>query len=230
MNLEMTFINKLNNEINNLWNQAALSETLGRQPLYYHELKKNCVLFIGINPSFSSRGFESYLKDSNDFSRLNAETFYKHPNSNFDINESIEIEKEARKKYSYFKKFHVIDEDYEHIDLFLIRETNQAKLKKIIYRKGETLSEFAKKQIDIFHRILLEINPRVIVVANALASQIIQTEFDTQIDNEKGCHILPINGKAVPIFYTSMLTGQRALDNFSFERLKWHLDFVMAST
>ncbi|WP_345969097.1 hypothetical protein WCX72_06865 [Sulfurimonas sp. HSL1-6] len=219
----------INNDIKNLWNQAALSETLGRQPLYYHELKKNAVLFVGINPSFSSKGFESYLKDSNDFSQMDPETFYKHPNTNFDINKSIEIENEARKKYSYFKKFHVIDEDYEHIDLFLIRETNQAKLKGIIFTKGEMLSVFANKQIDIFHRILLEINPRVIVVANALASQIIQTKFDTKIDNEKGCHILPLNGKAVPIFYTSMLTGQRALDTFSFERLKWHVHYVMAN-
>jgi len=33
--------------------------------------------------------------------------------------------------------------------------------------------------------------------------------------------------KNVPIFFTSMLTGQRALDNGSFERLIWHINFVL---
>ncbi|MEK7256563.1 MAG: hypothetical protein AAB316_17540, partial [Bacteroidota bacterium] len=30
----------------------------------------------------------------------------------------------------------------------------------------------------------------------------------------------------IPVFFTSMLAGQRALDKGSFERLKWHLKWV----
>lgn len=125
----------LNDEIKNLWNQADSVETLERQPLFYHKLKKDCVLFVGINPSFSPRGFKSFLKDHKDFSNFDASTFYKHPNANFDIKKSLEIENEARNKYAYFNKFKAITKDYEHIDLFLIRETNQAKLKKSFLQK-----------------------------------------------------------------------------------------------
>lgn len=32
--------------------------------------------------------------------------------------------------------------------------------------------------------------------------------------------------KGTPVFFTSMLTGQRALDNGSFERLGWHINKV----
>lgn len=221
-------MDKINDEIKKLWSQANPTETCGRQPLFYHELKKDCVLFVGINPSFSLSGFKSFLNDNEDFSHLNVEEFYKHPNDNFDIDTSLVIEKEARNKYPYFKKFKEIDENYEHIDLFLVRETNQTTLKEIIYTNGRELSDFAKKQIDIFDRILVNVNPRIIVIANALASKIIQERFDTKIEYEKGCHIIQINERAVPIFYTSMLTGQRALDNFSFERLKWHINYVLA--
>lgn len=45
------------------------------------------------------------------------------------------------------------------------------------------------------------------------------TAFDPQV----GHNYYDIDGNAIPIFFASMLTGQRALDNYSFERLQWHL-------
>jgi len=50
-------------------------------------------------------------------------------------------------------------------------------------------------------------------------------EFDEKIGTDR----IVSKGKLynAPIFFTSMLSGQRALDNGSFKRLKGHIKFVM---
>ena len=92
-----------------------------------------------------------------------------------------------------------------------------------VFEKGETLNEFGSKQIDLSKRLIEMSKPRLIVVANALASRIIKEQFSAEFDDEKGCHYVELNGVDVPVFLCSMLTGQRAMDNFSYARLKWHI-------
>lgn len=54
--------------------------------------------------------------------------------------------------------------------------------------------------------------------------------FAFKFDNNIGTHIItePEILASVPVFFTSMLSGQRALDIGSFERLKWHINKVTA--
>jgi hypothetical protein len=57
----------------------------------------------------------------------------------------------------------------------------------------------------------------------------ISMNFEFEFRDEFGTNVItnePIL-KNVPIFFTSMLTGQRALDNGSYERLIWHMKFVL---
>lgn len=220
----MEFINK---EILNLWAEATISETNGLMPLLYNELKKDAILFIGLNPSFSGRGFKIVLKGSS-YEKIDIRKFYAHPNNgSFNIQESIEIETLALEKYSYFKKFHEISKDVDldmnHIDLFFIRGTSQKMIKGILFDKGECLSEFAQKQIKISKRIIEKANPKIIVVANALASRIFIKIYGSELDKKTGCYFIKLNDDKIPVLPTSMLMGQRALDNYSFERLKWHI-------
>lgn len=44
-----------------------------------------------------------------------------------------------------------------------------------------------------------------------------------EYDLESGYHNLVLGSLKIPLFFSGMLTGQRALDNGSFERLKWHI-------
>ena len=72
----------------------------------------------------------------------------------------------------------------------------------------------------------MDISPRVIVVFNALASKIIQEKQNIGKNNwndEKGYDEIVIKGNKVPIFFSGMLTGQRALDDGSYKRLEWHI-------
>jgi hypothetical protein len=40
---------------------------------------------------------------------------------------------------------------------------------------------------------------------------------------ERGFHWLTKSGKRIPVFFLSMLSGQRSLDRWSYERLIWHI-------
>ena len=53
--------------------------------------------------------------------------------------------------------------------------------------------------------------------------------FDFQFDEKLGTHkiINNLELENTPVFFTSMLTGHRAIDNGSFERLKWHINFIL---
>ncbi len=67
--------------------------------------------------------------------------------------------------------------------------------------------------------------PKIIVVANALTSDIMNNTKFFKINkenfNSNGYHVITINNREIPIFFTSMLTQQRALDKYSRERLIW---------
>jgi hypothetical protein len=72
----------------------------------------------------------------------------------------------------------------------------------------------------------MDVKPIVIVVANALASKIIYHVLypgKISFDNNMGYHTLKLIDKEVPLFLSSPLSGKRAIDNFSLERLTWHI-------
>ncbi len=214
-----------------LWENRPVEQTNGLMPLFYPNLKSNSIVFVGLNPSFSEQGFKR-LHTGTDHQELDINNFYSHPNSGkFNQEVSIQLDQIAKDKYPYFKKFKdissSIDLDWEHVDLFFIRETSQKNMKKKIFGKGTTLNEFGLKQLELSKLIIKDSEPKIIVVANALASQIFKKEFSSKFNESKGCHYVNLNDKNIPVFLCSMLTGQRALDNFSYERLKWHINKII---
>ncbi len=104
--------------------------------------------------------------------------------------------------------------------------------------------DFIWKQIEISREIIEKAKPKIIVVNNTLArdffginksedrTQSVWMGYDFKFDYEIGTHRIIGNKElktdltGTPVIFTSMLTGQRALDNGSFERLTWHIDFV----
>jgi hypothetical protein len=64
------------------------------------------------------------------------------------------------------------------------------------------------------------------MVANALASRVFADLFGAWFSDELGCHEAEIDGRRVPVFPCSMLSGQRALDSYSHESLRWHVRWV----
>jgi hypothetical protein len=205
--------------------------------------KKGTLLYVGINPSFSSTNFKWLAKKMGDIDRdiavqldneKKVERFYSWADDKVDDDYYSllkKIEYFFIENYPYFKKANIIAEkcglNLQSIDVFLNRETSQNCLKKAIFKnqKDLILTDFAKKQLEIFFESIKVIKPKAILVGNALASDIIKKyKTDNIVFDEKiGTYFLKEKGFSAPIFFSGMLSGQRALDNHSIERLEWHI-------
>lgn len=224
-------VNRLNDKIIQLWERNAGPKT--RFPMLYPEMSSNSLLFIGLNPSFSERGFRRILADTQ-FKNIDPHKLYDWKNrDDKTASIAIAIEKIAKDKYAYFAKFHDIARElncnWNHIDLLFTRETNQNAVRKMLFDKSGNMSPFATAQLDISSELIDIICPSMIMIANACASEIVRNMMVQKLsfDDEYGYHFLTGDTQhRIPIFFSSMLTGQRALDNGSYERLKWHMGFV----
>lgn len=90
--------------------------------------------------------------------------------------------------------------------------------------------EFVEEQLRQFRMIVDGASLRVIVVVNALASHLIRSgralgALDD--DDVLGVAMYKIGEKRVPVFYSGMLSGAHTIDNGSFDRLVWHIKYVL---
>jgi len=217
---------EINERVVTLWEDEFPDSKDVWMPLVYPPLQEESILFIGLNPSFSERGFRTILADTPYASISPREFFHWQNRSKFDMATAIAIENVAKKKYRFFAKFRdlsdYVEVPWEHIDLFFYRQTSQNEFKSIVLQ-NDRVNEFGSKQLELSKILIEAVRPQIIVVANALAAQIFQTEFDPKFDEELGCHVMALNEQSVPVFLASMLTGQRAMDTYSYQRLKWHV-------
>jgi hypothetical protein len=182
-------------------------------------IKSNSIMFLGINPSFKEEDEKCNV------------CFYP--------NEGI---------HNYFDKFKDIQEkinknikiNWTHLDLLFFRETNQKTVDKIIKEKTTGI-QFIWEQLTLSKQLLDLSEPQIIVASNTKVRELLGFDqnpektkgvwmgYEFKFDDEIGTHRIITNGPlfSVPIFFTSMLTGQRALDKGSFKRLVWHIDFVL---
>ena len=140
----------------------------------------------------------------------------------------------------YFSKIRELAEEilmleksnWRHLDIFYYRETKQNRIKNLI----DINEDFFNRQMDITKRLILKLEPSMILVSNAFAGEKFRKMFadDSEsffvkypINVTQGTHLIQIgNKKNVPLFFSGMLSGQRALDLGSYERLKWHMKAV----
>jgi len=199
--VESTEMEKLHKEIINIWDKYNISE---RVPLFYPDLKQQSILFVGLNPSFSLKGFNKSLKGTEYERKLNRlDEFYSYKNLKKDkIKDYQKIEMYSREKHPYFNRFREISKeiniDWEHIDLLLIRNTNQKEVEKLIKSNKDFFDKQIELMIDFVKR---QLNPIAIIVENAFASKLIQAEINLDFDNNYGTYL---TDKKVPIFYSGM--------------------------
>lgn len=179
------------------------------------------VLFVGVNPSYAD-GSEK---------------------------ENLFYTQEQGLQHSYFQPFKRIADTLErvyerkitwtHLDILVFRETQQSFIKDVLF-KNPLGVEFLVEQIAISKRILEYLRPKVLVVSNTMARELLGKNrngneygvwagFHFDFDKEIGTDII-LNSEplqSTKVFFTSMLSGQRALDNGTKERLIWHINEVL---
>lgn len=188
------------------------------------------LLFVGINPSYTDK--------------------YEKNNIYRDIY-SRDVDR------SYFKPFKRIDEElkdakvgyngvYSHIDLLIFRETNQKYIDTLMSEPEGC--GFLIEQLEIAKERLSHIKPKVVIVNNAKAAELmgknrftddktkkeygvwmgLQFKFDEEFGAHRVTNIPEISNTY--FLFTSMLSGQRALDLGSKERLLWQVRRIFNKT
>lgn len=226
---------KFNKEILDLWRKYHESEpeATKRYPLFYPKFKINCdILFIGINPSFD----------------LKKEKEFEFENPIFDIQKAIDDERNAKdesheKHYPiYYTQIWEITKGlkkdfkelkWEHIDILLIREKTQTELDYLKYdSKRSRFNNFGEDQFEIFLKIVNEINPKIIIIINKFASEILKNKLKDRITNESyfeknGFDRISIKDKDnIPILFYGYL-GSGRLDIYSRENLRWNIKRIL---
>lgn len=190
-------------------------------------IPEGALLFIGINPSFKK---EDAVPGIDKYSPMYSLDNLEHP---------------------YFKKAKEIADKlklpFGHHDLFPIRESDQKVIEQMF--DGENGPLVPKKEYVSFVNAALKwsaatiiaAKPKMIVVINTFASRLF---FDARIDGnpmlgfkpangelwseELGADFIRINNQVVPILFSGMLSGQRALDRYSEFRLCWHIQHILS--
>ena len=198
----------LNNQITNLWNKFNVlfddyyKEIMNRVPSYLPIPEtKGKILFIGLNPAFQERkenhkNFINYSFESD----ISTEDIYYFTKINNDS-------KDASSDHYYGKYFNILhnfarnlgEDGFEHCDLFLMRETDSKIVKQMVESEG-TLNEFGIEQLNILKIHIENLNPKVIIIPNAMASEYYKQIIlqDSTIDDEKGVYYTEINNKKIP--------------------------------
>lgn len=213
-------------EIQKIWEGYEDHHHLKSAPLIINAIKKAPLIFIGINPAISLGKREKY--ESKPSKELETYT------------QNAEV-----KRYVYYKKFNEIEDElnlaYDHLDLLYIQETRQSNIKKLLETsKGKGFVYYQLMETKkVMARLIVTEEPRIFVVSNTLARDFLGLyrpekykddqahwmDYRFSWDDEIGTYRLRDHPNKV-FFFSSMLTGQRALDKGSFKRLKWHIDLV----
>jgi len=190
-------------QIEDIWSNKEFDSIIIKERGYavQDEIAKKALLFVGINPSYNNK-----------------------PEKIFYNNNHSEV-------HPYFKKFidisKIVEMDWAHIDLLFVRETNQKVVKGL---GAEHLGhQFFEEQLKISIAIIERTRPKILVVNNTYARDLLKRKFDFEFDEEIGTKKIKSQNSLnkTTVFFTRMLTGQRALDLGSYERLIWQIKYVL---
>ena len=170
------------------------------------ELPHDDVLFVGMNPAFG--------KDDN----LGSFMYDVAEKGNDFFKAIVKFAETSSLKYS----------NPSHHDLLFVRHTRQKDVLDLFADKAS--NEFLGRQLDLSAEIIRALSPKLIVVLNAGARSLFESRFkadaDCPYDYRLGAYRFIVND-STPVLFSSMLSGQRALDNGSKRSLQWHINHIL---
>lgn len=243
-------MDELNNRILALWGQYHNRLNLNINnidiPLlwpscYFNPPEEVQILFIGLNPSDSFSGVANLIGNNpanllfQNIIDLGFNTAISYNNQGYDWGSIAELEEIAFNNYNYFTRFRQLgnyilsgDENnidnlnYYHLDLYQFRLQNS---NQFLLIKNDN-ADFFNSQIEISTELIEQLKPKLIFVANKNASDLIIERFENYWNELKGCHVINKKNWKCDVFFSGMITQTRAIDNYSFQRLKWHMKSI----
>ena len=214
-----------NNNAVRIWKEHKNAHPL--VPHFYSKIKIDAeILFVGINPSHRDEWLNQVINKNQKLFGNYTDNKLFNWNNGIDIEIKIPlvayVEEYARNNdKQYFGAISKLANqigvsNWEHLDLFLVRDKSQENLEKIIELNKVTydVNAFGKAQIDLFVEVIDLIKPKKIVILNTLASSILMKKL-----SPNPIYKTNFIYKDTKIFMSGMVSGQRALDKFSKLRL-----------
>jgi hypothetical protein len=233
----MSLAQKYNQRAMEIW--GTFGATQPRVPILLPELIEHPeLLVVGMNPSFNTEWVDNQLANETEL-RLaggpwTADSLFRwDASARSRMSQIIEFERFAKTAYAgYFAPVERFASAvgcagrWEHLDLFLMRETSQKAALEIVLGKtrpiGE-LNDFGRAQLELFIETLIDLQPKAVLVANAtaaaLAKQLLGPSHQVGEPAALEFGALP----NTRFFFSGMLSGQRCMDNFSLERLVYQV-------
>lgn len=152
-------MDEINEKIKDIWNSNKIFSNYA--PMIYPDLKKNSLLFIGLNPSIDEninlvRNSLRYLHSKSTYSKIPYDVLHKYKNVDKYTTKLAGLQKYFKEKYRYFNFFREVIADldskfknsleWEERDLFFIRKTS-SRVVKGIYFPEYNLIDLAKKEL-----------------------------------------------------------------------------------
>lgn len=151
---------------------------------------------------------------------------YNKPNE-YSKSDILKFEEIGQDEHNYFQKLWALGKKVtgkknttSHIDLYQFRHADSSIIKDYLIIQNE---EFFNLQAELTFKRIELLNPELIFVANKYASDKFIEKYKCKFDKNIGCHIININDKKIPLILSGMITQSRSIDNYSFERLTWHM-------
>lgn len=234
-NLNVTAIShKYNSKIIDIWNNhgSYIKENKGYHPLQRTNLQKSDLVFVGMNPSFNKKWVGSKIKKlGTSACGIKPDDLFTWDGSKSYTQDIIELDNAGEKSHAYHEALtrfaksvdESLENTYTSLDLYAWRQTSQ---KEFINHVLPSNATFFEAQEDLFFEILKDIDPKVVVVANAAVCHFLKKKYPFVFDKKDGGYRLASSDGPVYIF-SGMLSGGRALDIYSRERMSWHVRKVL---
>lgn len=226
----MPTVDEINLALKDLWTKRFNGNSMVYAPMQYTVPQQRSLVFVGMNPSFSEKGWREILWRSQK-PKLDPRSFFQWPTPrDFDIGLAYELEALALKHYRFFAHHRALSKalklSWAHLDLFAYRETDQLKVRKEVLTVDQNIkmTPFGEAQFALFEDLLKLAHPLAVIVVNALASRIYRHMRSPRFDTSAGYYRDSFDeAQPFPVFFSGMLTGARALDRFSRDRLFWQI-------
>lgn len=141
-----------------------------------------------------------------------------------------DIERELKRLHHKFERCRQ-EVEFCHHDLFFVRETDQ---KKVLSLRAK-YDDFYKKQLEYSKDIIENAAPKIIIVINAGAGNLIREELGTDFfgfipgtswNEECGVDLIKIGGREVPIIFTGMLSSTGRINKGTETTLFWNIRHI----
>lgn len=176
--------NRIGNSLARIWSKykgAVSDEILSRRPIFAADGVKDCILYVGVNPSYSAEDDQLFIENEDGKSLLYG-SFYKR-------DDAPQYFKELESFAGRFGK------SYAHMNLLYVRENDRDMVMTMN-------SEFIREQLELTYDTIIKLQPKLIVFFTTYCKNLIFGADRWVNPNSLDCGHYILNGTNIPVVFS----------------------------